>query len=136
VKIKAKVAEAKSELKPRHKCFCCLDSGRVSSNLINNYVEGEVTIPFICRRESCEAGAMMLKAYMMSDSDRLKAVSKDGVQFADYIPQAEYQSMFDIRLTKYECEGIHQQELAMWQQTKPVNINLPIKEMPKCKQSQ
>lgn len=101
IKILPPVAEVYTSL-PR--CLCCFDSGLASipADLYDQILDGEQSLPFICRRPDCEAGRKQMGAWMMGDEERkgLKSL----------LSAREYQAAFDTRLDPSVCEAIH-----LWQ---------------------
>ena len=79
------------EIRLPFECFACHDSGLAGGRFLNQFVDGDSDIPFICNRDSCEAGRQRYNAYSANKDRR-------------------YQRAFDTRLDKYACEDIHQWE--------------------------
>lgn len=79
------------EIRFPFECFACHDSGLAGGRFLNQFVDGDSDIPFICSRNDCESGRQRYSAYSANKDRR-------------------YQSTFDSRLDKYACEDIHQWE--------------------------
>lgn len=102
-------------LKIPHKCFCCNDTGLVTSDLIHEYVNNynrNKSKPFICH--NCESGDKFSNAYFTDDNTRKLALTEMGKQYAEITPQKIYQAQFDIRLNVFVCNKMHREEFEKW----------------------
>jgi hypothetical protein len=113
-----------AEVRIPFKCFCCNDTGLVSSPFIHEFVEGinERTKPFICH--ACEKGQKFIKAYYADDNFRVQMFSELGKQYAEITTQKLYQAQFDIRLKEFICLKIHALTFEKWKAEEYERINI------------
>jgi hypothetical protein len=86
------------EVKLPYKCFACHDGGLAGGRFVNEFVDGNSDIPFICNRDYCEAGRLRRTAWSANNDET-------------------YRASFDVRLDKYACEDIHNWEKDHFVQT-------------------
>jgi len=123
------------EPQPPYKCFCCFDSGIVSSVYLSAFVEGKNDLPFLCARRTCETGKRFFAAYSVTDEKRRVCALTE-----DFTTQAQFQAQFDTRLAATSCEHLHTWGLEAWQKAyknpRSIDVSKILGVMPKLDRAQ
>lgn len=103
-------------------CFCCQDSGLISSIYLGEFVEipdrGDI-LPYICQRENCANGQAYLRAYNLSDQERdawhnNQTRGKDGDNIPRPMRSRDYQANFSTNLNDRCCDWLHDRSYDDW----------------------